>query len=274
MSKPLNDYSLPALGETITELNRFGSVIAGSLYFLLVAMVLVFIVHRLSKRFLFPRLANKRFAVVLILTLHALVLLTALLLVLGRLGFDTSTLGPVALLLVIVLSVVIFFIAPFLPTLPFIIGNMVEIGGVFGTVKAITPIFTRVQTFDGKTVFIPNAMVWAKNIINYHTTPTRRIELQLRVQTDHSLADARTVLTDIMSSDERVLDDPAPLVRINNARAEGIDMVGLCWTTNADFLTTRSDLYERLVNATQSDSGISLALEKQQVVLSGEIVSR
>jgi hypothetical protein len=65
MSKLLNDYSLPALGETITELNRFGSVIAGSLYFLIVAMVLVFIVHWLSKRFLFPRLVNKRFAVVL-----------------------------------------------------------------------------------------------------------------------------------------------------------------------------------------------------------------
>ena len=77
-----------------------------------------------------------------------------------------------------------------------------------------------------------------------------------------------------MRSDERVLDDPAPAVRINSAQAEGVEMVGLCWTKNDDFLGARSDLYEKVVNAAQSDAGISLSLDKQQVVLSGEVASR
>ena len=51
-------------------------------------------------------------------------------------------------------------------------------------------------------------------------------------------------------------------------------MVGLCWVKNADFLGARSDLYEKVINATQSDAGISLALEGQRVVLSGEVASR
>jgi small conductance mechanosensitive channel len=157
------------------------------------------------------------------------VLVVALLLVLGHLGFDISVMAPVALLLVIMVAILIFFIAPFLPTLPFKLGNMVEIGGVQGNVVTITPYFTRIRTFDGKTVFIPNTQVWTKTIVNYHSTPNRRVELKLHVSADHSLADARAVLTDIMRSDERVIDDPAPAVRINTARAEGIDMVGLCW---------------------------------------------
>ena len=274
MGEISENYAFPQIANTVAELNSFGTVIANSLYFLIVAVILVFLVQKLARKFLFPRLANKRFAVVLILALHALVLVTALLLVLGHLGFDISVITPVALLVVIVAAILIFFVAPLLPTLPFKIGHMVEIEGIQGTVVTVTPIFTHVQTFDGMTVFIPNTMVWARKIVNYHSTPNRRVELQLKVSADHSLADARAVLTDIMCSDERVLDDPAPATRINSAEAEGVHMIGLCWVVNADFLGVRSDLYDKLVTAAQSDAGISLALDRQQVVLSGEIVSR
>jgi len=267
-------YALPGVAHIVSELNKFGAVIANSLYFLVVALVLIYLVHKFAQKVLFPRLADKRFAVVLIIALQALVLVVALLLVLGRLGFDISVLAPVALLIVIMLAILIFFVAPYLPTLPIKIGNMVEIGGVRGNVVSITPYYTRVRTFDGRTVFIPNAQVWSKTLVNYHSTPNRRVELKLNVSTDHSLADARAVLTDIMRGDERVLDDPAAAVRINTASAEGVEMVGLCWTKNDDFLGARSDLYEQVVNAAQSDAGISLALDKQQVVLSGEVTSR
>ena len=121
---------------------------------------------------------------------------------------------------------------------------------------------------------MPNTLIWSKKIVNYHFTPNRRVELKLNVSPDHSPADALAVLTDIMRSDERVLDDPAPVARINSASANGVEMVGLCWVKNVDFLGTRSDLYIKVINATQSDAGISLALEGQRVVLSGEVVSR
>ena len=274
MGEISENYAFPNIANTVAELNSFGTVIANSLYFLIVAIVLIYLVQKLARKFLFPRLANKRFAVVLILALHALVLVAALLLVLGHLGFDISVIAPVALLVVIVVAILIFFFAPLLPTLPFKIGHMVEIEGVQGTVVTVTPIFTHVQTFDGKTVFIPNTTVWAKKIVNYHSTPNRRIELKLKVSADHSLSHARAVLVDIMSGDERVLDDPAPATRVNSVCAEGVEMIGLCWVVNADFLGVRSDLYDKLVSAAQSDAGISLALDRQRVELSGEVASR
>lgn len=268
-------YAFPHLSETLGQLNTFGAIIVGSLYFVIVAIVIVFLVHKLAHKVLFPRLANKRFALVLIFTLYALVLVTAALLVLSRLGFDVTIVGRVALLAVIVVAALIFVIAPYLPTLPFKLGNMVEIADVMGNIESITPVFTRIQTFDGRTVFVPTPTVWAKNIVNYHHTPARRVELKLTVSADHSLEEARAALIDIMSSEERVVNDPAPPeVRIEKATAEGIDLLGLCWVPNADFLRTRSDLYARVVAATQAQAGISLALDRQQVVLSGEVVSR
>jgi small conductance mechanosensitive channel len=268
------NYELPGLSETLTHLNNFGAVIIGSLYFLIFAIIVIFGAHKLLHKFLFPRLADKRHALVLIFALYALVLVSASLLVLARLGFDITILARVSLLLVIVVSAVIFLSAPYLPSLPFKLGNLVEIGGVRGRINAITPMFTRVQTFDGKTVFVPTATVWTGNIVNYHFTPTRRVELSLSVSADHSYQEARAVLMDIMRSEPRVESDPSPNVRINAATAEGVDIVGLCWVKNADFLSARSDLYESVVNATQSSAGLSLALERQQVVLSGEVVSR
>jgi small conductance mechanosensitive channel len=208
------------------------------------------------------------------LALHALVLVASVLLTLGHLGFDIAVMAPISLLIIMVIAVIIFFIVPMLPELPFKIGYMVEIDNVMGTVESISPMFTHVQTFDGKTIFIPNATVWTRKIINYHSTPNRRVELALNVSADNGLADARAVLTEIMHGDERVLDDPVPEVRINAAKAEGVNMVGLCWVKNADFLNVRSNLYEKVVIAAQSDAGISLSFDQKQLLISGNVTSR
>ena len=274
MTETPETYAMPGVRNILAELDTFGLIIVHSLYYLIVAVILIVLVHKFARKILYPRLANKRFAIVMILAFQTLVLVAALLLVLGQLGFDISITAPVALLVVITVAIIMFFIAPLLPSLPFRLGNMVEIEGMQGNVEAVTPIFTHIQTFDGRTVFIPNTLIWSRKIVNYHFTPNRRVELKLNVSPDHSIADAFAVLKDIMRSDERVLDDPAPAARINSASADGVEMVGLCWVKNADFLGARSDLYEKVINATQSDAGISLALEGQRVVLSGEVASR
>ena len=271
----LESYTAPNFLETLRDLDRFGAIGLGSLYVVTVAVVFIYVVHKLVRKYLFPRLANRRHALVLILTLHALVLVSASLLVLSRLGFDITMLARVSLLVVIVFAAIIFALAPYLPQLPFKLGDMVEIDGVEGNIKAISPLFVRIQCFNGRTVFIPTTMVWTRNIVNYHFTTTRRVELELNVSADHSIAGARDELMTIMHGDERVLQDPAPKVRIDEApRADGVEMLGFCWVNNDDFLEARSDLHGKVVKATQSSSGLSLALERQQVVLSGEIVSR
>ena len=274
VSEKSETYAVPGIAETFNELDRYGAFIIGSLYYVIVAVVLIFFIHKFVRKYLFPRLVNKRHAFVLILTVHTLVLVAASLLVLSRMGVDITMIARISLLVVIVVAAVIFAIAPYMPQLPFKLGDMVEISGVKGDIIAISPVFVRLQTYNGRTAFIPTTMVWARNVVNYNFTPTRRVELKLKISADYSIADAREKLIGIMNSDERILDDPAPLVRIAEAQADGIDMLGLCWVKNDDFLSARSDLYEKVVNATQSNSGLSLALERQHVVLSGEVAGR
>jgi len=42
MSEKLHSYELPQVANILAELDKFGAVIAGSLYYLLVAVVIVF----------------------------------------------------------------------------------------------------------------------------------------------------------------------------------------------------------------------------------------
>jgi cellulose synthase/poly-beta-1,6-N-acetylglucosamine synthase-like glycosyltransferase len=111
MREMQESYSLPALSDTLAHLNKFGAIIVGSLYFVIVAIIIIFLVHKLLRKFLIPRLLNKRFAFVLIFTLYALVLVAATLLVLSRMGFDISLIARVSLLLVVVVAALIFIIA-------------------------------------------------------------------------------------------------------------------------------------------------------------------
>ena len=77
-------------------------------------------------------------------------------------------------LLIAIALVAIGFVVllrPYIPTLPFKIGNTVEIGGLIGKVEAMTFTYTRVKTFEGKTLFIPNQMLFKTIINNFHLHP-------------------------------------------------------------------------------------------------------
>lgn len=74
-----------------------------------------------------------------------------------------------------------------------------------------------------------------------------------------------------MSSDERVLTEPGPAVFVMDANAVGVGMTGYCWVRNSDWLSTRSDLWLQVVDMFQDDPAVSLSLDKQEILLSGEI---
>jgi small conductance mechanosensitive channel len=70
---------------------------------------------------------------------------------------------------------------PYIPSLPYKVGNVVQAGGLLGVVEATTFLNTRLKAFDGKTVFILNSKILNDNVINYHFTPNRQIRLSVLI---------------------------------------------------------------------------------------------
>lgn len=257
--------------EIVSQLSGYGSLIMNSLYFMVAGMLVIFLLYKIAHRYLYSRIKGKRLVTVIFGTLYVLVLVVTGLLVLSRLGYDVSAIGQLAIVVVLIGAVVAFFLVPFLPKLPFMLGHMIETGGVLGIVESISTFYTQIRTFDGNIVFIPNALLMAGRIANFSYTPNRRVELKLRVRVDCELGKCRQLLLEVMSTDDRVLTDPAPAVFIMDANAVGVGMTGYCWASNSDWLSARSDLWQQVVEVFQNDPAVSLSLDKQEVLLSGEL---
>jgi len=254
------------------KLGDYGALIAGSLYLVVGAMLVIYIVHRLAGKFVYPHIKNKRFIRVFFGTLYIFVLVVMVLLILERIGVPVQGVASLALTGVLIGSVLVFFLVPFLPKLPFFIGHMVEISGVLGVVSSINAIRVTIKQFDGTIVTLPTAAVMASTIKNFSETPHRRIEIMLSVNNDSDLEQTRQVFTQVMSEDERVLEEPSsPVTHVVNATASGVDMMAYCWVKNEDWLSTRTDLWLKLVHIFNADETISMSLPQQEVFIHSEV---
>ena len=256
----------------VDQLSGYGFLILNSFYMLSVGMLLIFVVHRLTARFLYPHLNNALFVRILFGALYVLVLVVCVLLVLRELGFDVEAIGRLSILAVLVGAVLVFFLAPFLPRLPFLLGHLIEVNGVLGNVETISSFHTTIRRFDGTVAFIPNALLMASRISNYSITPQRRIEIHLSVDNDSDLDKTLELFLKLMADDERVLDEPAPpSAFVVSATASGVNMTSFCWVANADWFRTRSDLWLKIVRAFRDDERVSMSLPQQEVyVMDGD----
>jgi small conductance mechanosensitive channel len=256
------------------KLGDYGAVIVGSLYLVVGAMLVIYFVHRLAGKFIYPHVKNKRFIRVFFGTLYIFVLVVMALLILERIGVPVQGVASLALTGILIGAVVVFFLVPFLPKLPFFIGHMVEINGVYGVISAIDVFRVTIKQFEGTIVTLPTPAVMASTIKNFSETPHWRIEIMLSVDNDSDLEQTRQVFTQVMRENERVLEEPSPpFTHVVNATASGVDMMAYCWVKNEDWLSTRTDIWLKLVHIFNADETISMSLPQQEVFIHSETTS-
>jgi small conductance mechanosensitive channel len=254
--------------EITEQISEYSSLIGSSLYLILGGMLVIFLLHKLASKLLYPYLENRRLIKVVFGTLYVLTLVIVVLMTLRAVGLDVTLIGKISILIVLIGAVVVFFLVPFFPRLPFKIGHMVESNGVLGIVNNISTFHTTIRKFDGTMAFIPNPLVIATKIMNYHDLPERRIEISLSVNTDCDLRVAKDLILSIMNEDERVLESPAlPQAFFVNVTASGTDIMAICWVVNADWFAARSDIWLNIVDAFAGDDRVTMSRPQQEVFL-------
>lgn len=147
---------------------------------------------------------------------------------------------------------------------PFKLGDGIEIGTTAGTVTDIGLFMTRVVTWDGVVVHMPNSTVWGTKITNYSQSVRRRFDLVVSVSYGDDVARALDLLTDVVTSDPRVLTHPAPLFTTKALTDLSVDILAQYWTTAADFLATQSDLKQKVKERFDTE-GFTVPLRLVQV---------
>ena len=97
---------------------------------------------------------------------------------------------------------------------PFKVGDMVQAGGVTGTVEAIGLFGTVINTLDNVSTIVGNNKIFSDTIQNYSTNPYRRVDLTATISNsvDHRVA-IRAIRQRIVTI-ANVLSSPAPEVDV------------------------------------------------------------
>ncbi len=134
---------------------------------------------------------------------------------------------------------------------PFQSGDQVEVNGHLGTVERITIRETRIKTFDGQRILVPNADVY-KNAIRVQTAfEQRRMAFVVGVAYEADLNEARAAIVEAMKGTEGVVNDPAPEAFITELGAATVNYQARFWSASRqhDALETQDKVIENVKNA-------------------------
>ena len=117
---------------------------------------------------------------------------------------------------------------------PFHTGDYVEIAGQGGTVQTIDITYTKLTTGDNKTISIPNSAVVASQIVNYSTSGTRRVEINVSASYDSPIDTVKAALLEAARVDG-VLAEPAPFAAVMGYGESAINYTLRVWTSADDY---------------------------------------
>ena len=149
---------------------------------------------------------------------------------------------------------------------PFKVGDFVEAGGTTGTVEQINVFNTVMKTGDNREIIVPNAQIFGGTITNFSARATRRIDLVIGISYDDNIAKAKQIIENILSADERILKEPAPVILVLELGASSVDLAVRPWVRKENYSATRSDLLENIKTSLE-DGGCSLPYPQQDVHL-------
>ena len=133
-----------------------------------------------------------------------------------------------------------------LVTKPFALGDYVEIdgGGTSGVVAEIGLAYTKLTTYDGKRVSIPNSQVSAAKITNYTNEGGRRVDVVFSASYDAPTQRVKDAILEVADSLPAVRREPAPVVWITKYGASSIDYVVRVWTSTEAYWDVYNALME------------------------------
>lgn len=149
---------------------------------------------------------------------------------------------------------------------PFKIGDYISVSGVSGTVRSITILYTRLDSDSNQAIFIPNGQVSGATVTNFNGNDTRRVDMKFSISYEDDYETARKVILSVLSSNERILTSPAPVVRMLEHGASAIVIAVRPWCKCADYWEVYFSVTEQIREAFIK-AGISIPFDQLDVTV-------
>ena len=137
---------------------------------------------------------------------------------------------------------------------PFVIGDLVEIGGNYGKVQDITLRSTRVVTVDGKMLAIPNTTIVNSSVASYTNFPHLRLDIEITVGVDEDLPRVRRIFEELVEDQEGLMSTPPPEMVLTSVNDFNLTLHFRVWLDDErEHIAQRFKLRERLFGALRQE---------------------
>jgi len=141
---------------------------------------------------------------------------------------------------------------------PVKIGDQIEVDGKTGIIKEIGIRSSKLETFEGSDVIIPNGDLLTKHVINWtRKNNKRRADITLKVDTVKDVRMCKELILRLLDEDPETEKNPPPIVLVNKFEASGIEFRVLFWTDINNYLQIKSEVYYKIQEAFKTE-GINI----------------
>lgn len=232
---------------------EYGMRVVGAIIILVAGILVARWIGRALQRWLERQQMEPPVRILLVRVVRLLIMVLTVVMVLDAFGVPVATLVAgigvagvgIGLALQGVLSNLVAGLT-IIFTKPFRVGEYVEISNVHGQVTHIDLFSTVLLHADQSNVVIPNRKIVGEILHNYGTT--RQLNLSVGIGYASNLNEVLSLLREIVSTNPRVLKNPAPAIAISSLSDSAITIAVKPWTSVADFGAAQAEIYQTIID--------------------------
>lgn len=132
---------------------------------------------------------------------------------------------------------------------PFVVGDIIEVGGRTGVVLSIDMMSVKLRTFDNRFVRIPNESLIKSEVVNITRFPIRRLDMQVGVAYGEDLDEVKRVLKEVARKNPVALMEPEPLIIFEGFGESSINFLFAVWAQREKWLELKNSLHQEVKEA-------------------------
>lgn len=147
---------------------------------------------------------------------------------------------------------------------PFRVGHYIICEYGEGTVSMIGPVYTTITTKDNRVLTVPNSLISNCAVTNCGENERRRLDIIVGIGYESDLGRAKEILLKICEDNPLILEEPAPVVFVDNLADSSVDIGLYCYVPSSSFLDVKWQVTEQIKLRFDQD-GISIPYPQMQV---------
>lgn len=202
-----------------------------------------------------------------------IVLTLGLLVILGGMGFDITTLAVIggglsvgigfglqSIISNFISGTVLLFERSLRP------GDVVEVGGIMGIVKKLDVRATTIRRYDNIIMIVPNEMLFTSIVTNFtQNDRMTRVMLDIGVSYNSDPTQVMDILRRVCREHPRVLDDPEPLIYFKNYGESSLDFGLGVWLPDVDYRLSVPSELRSIILAEFRQQGIEIPFPQRDL---------